>query len=297
MKNAFQFLNLSDKFTLVYMILNIVYISFGYNRIQEPLPILLIFISLCVVLVYLSFQDHELKDKESRFVKRLVRFLHLWFNPIMFAYFFEATSKVNHVIFYSFLDPIFQRWDFRIFGYQPAMQWGKMWDTYLIQEVLHFSYFAYYLMILCVPLYFYMKKDEEIFKRIIFNISFVFFGCYFIYMFLPVAGGRALEGAFDLTIQYRYGLFTHIMALIYRSTTHMGGAFPSSHVAIALTISMISAKFMKVLPFILFPITFLLAIATVYCHYHYFVDVLSGVIYGVLMYCLSENIYKKVKNI
>lgn len=296
MKDRFSFLNLTDQFTLVYMVLNIVYILFGYQRIEDPLILLAVFVSLCAVLFYLAFRDRELSEKPVKIYTRIIRFLHLWFTPIMFAFFFEATSKVNQVIFSQFLDPVFQSMDFSLFGYQPAMIWGTTWDSWLIQEVLHFSYFAYYLMIFGVPLYLYLKREESVFKQVVFNISFVFFSCYFIYMFLPVIGGRALDGAYDLTIQYRYGVFTHIMAMIYRSTSHLGGAFPSSHVAVAVTISLISTKYFKILPYILFPITFLLAVSTVYCHYHYFVDAVAGVIYGIIMYCISENIYKKLKN-
>jgi len=294
-KNLFGLLNKTDILTFVYLLINILYVLIGYKRVDHPQTLLVTLFSILVAMFVIAFYDQQLSIKPKRLVYRLTHFVHLWYAPIMYGYFFEATSRVNRVIFKDFLDHIFQKWDFLIFGYQPAMHWGTVWDWYWLQELLHFSYFAYYLMIFGVPFYIYFRKKEEIFKRLVFNITFVFYCCYLIYMILPVIGGRALEGAFDLTIEYRYGIFTHIMAFIYRSTPHLGGAFPSSHVAIALTICLISMRYYKYLPYVLFPITFLLAVSTVYCHYHYFVDTIAGVFCGLIFFYFSEKLYNRVK--
>ncbi len=287
--------NKTDLITIIYSLINMLYIIYGYSKVEHPLKLIVSFLSIIVFIIAISHFDTSGSLLRREYKKRLIRFLHLWSAPMFFAFFFEATSAVNLVVFKDFLDPFFQRLDYLIFAYQPAMEWGTRWDNYFIQELLHFSYFSYYLMIFGVPFLIYFKRKEEIFKRVVFNISFVFYCCYLIFMVLPVIGGRALEGAFELTVQYRYGIFTHLMAYIYRATPHLGGAFPSSHVAIAVCISLISSKYFKVLPYILFPITFLLSISTVYCHYHYFVDTIAGVIYGAGCYYLSEKLYNKLK--
>jgi membrane-associated phospholipid phosphatase len=106
-----------------------------------------------------------------------------------------------------------------------------------------------------------------------------------------VVGGRYIEGVKELTQTYRHGLFTHIMVYIYNTNSHWGGAFPSSHVAVALTISLISFRYFKYFAWILFVNTIFLSISTVFCHYHYFIDVIGGVIYGLLMYGVSELMY------
>jgi hypothetical protein len=90
-------------------------------------------------------------------------------------------------------------------------------------------------MILGLPLYLYFKKPEG-FRELIFNLCFVFYLCYFIYSILPVIGGRYIPEAMELTRLYRGGPFTHIMVFIYRNSNHLGGAFPSSHVGVAIII-------------------------------------------------------------
>lgn len=296
MSGFLKLFNRTDLITFIYCIINVFYIIFGFNRIEEASFLLISFVNIILALIFIAFFDKYLSNKMEKFSAKIFQFLHLWYAPIMYGFFFEATSKVNRLLFRNFLDPIFQNYDQLIFTYQPAIIWEQVWNGFFIQEVLHFSYFAYYLMILGIPLYLYLKSDKKIFKQAVFNISFVFYACYLIYMFLPVIGGRALEGAYELTIQYRYGVFTHIMAFIYRTSTHLGGAFPSSHVAIALTITLISLKHFKYLQYLLICITILLTISTVYCHYHYFIDAIAGLFYGTFMYLLSEYFYKRVKS-
>jgi len=110
-------------------------------------------------------------------------------------------------------------------------------------------------------------------------------------MILPVVGGRIYPEAHELTETYRHGLFTHTMVYIYKMNEHWGGAFPSSHVAVALTLTMIGFRYFRKFAWILLINTIFLSISTVYCHYHYFVDVIFGYIVGVIFFGISEFIY------
>ena len=245
-----------------------------------------------------------------------VRFIRFWYPITLLGFFFDAATQIDRVLFTEYLDPIFQYWDYLIFGYQPVVEWGLKWNSFVIQEFFHFNYFAYYLMIFGVPLYVYLHKGKAEFVRVLFNVLFVFFTCYVVFVFLPVAGGRIMENYYlsgvyykgytsyvasvrELTETYRHGLFTHIMVYIYRSSTHFGGAFPSSHVAVSLTIALLSFRYFKLLAWVLVLMTFFLAISTVFCHYHYFVDAVAGVLYGIVMFGLSELVYALigVKNV
>ena len=82
-----------------------------------------------------------------------------------------------------------------------------------------------------------------------------------------------------------------VMFFIYRNVPHWGGAFPSSHVAIALTLTLLSFRYFKKFSWLLLINTIFLSISTVFCHYHYFIDVLAGYIFGIVMFALSEIFY------
>jgi len=221
----------------------------------------------------------------------LLKLARYWYPAVLFAFLYTNTTKMDLGIFHEYLDPIMQGYDQLIFGYQPATIWGLNNNTFFWQEFFHYAYFSYYLMFIGIPLYIYIKYDIKEFIHAVTNLMFVFFACLVIYMILPVVGGRFDVNLTKLTIEYRHGLFTHIMAFIYQRNDHWGAAFPSSHVAIALTLFLVSYKYIKGFALIILIHVILLAISTVFCHYHYAVDVIVGLIYGFIMYGISEIVF------
>ena len=273
-----------DFITFVHIFLNLFYIILGWKKIHNSFQHFLIFSIIGILIVLLNKFSANSK---------IVAFFYDWYPILALTYFFEVTSVLNKVIFPNFLDPFFQKIDFAIFGYQPAIYWGTHFDNFFLQELLHFGYFCYYLMIPGIGFYYYFK-DKKKFYRFVFSISFLFYLCYSIYAVFPVIGGRALPGAMELTKTYRYGIFTRIMAFIYNNTKHLGGAFPSSHVAVAFAVTISVLRNNKLLGYFLLIITFLLSVATVYCHYHYFIDTIAGLIFGAAIFYLSLPVYKKL---
>jgi membrane-associated phospholipid phosphatase len=144
-----------------------------------------------------------------------------------------------------------------------------------------------------LPLYLYFKKPKA-FKELIFNLTFVFYMCYFIFSILPVIGARYIPEAMEITQTYRAGLFTHIMVFIYRTSNHLGGAFPSSHIAIALVLTVAALRHTKYMGYVFVVISFFLSLATVYCHYHWFIDAIAGIFAGVGGFYLAIWVHKKL---
>ena len=276
-----------DKISFIYIAFNIIYMIFGYYRVHNALLHLSVY-SLATVMIILlaTFQSKN----------KILTFIRDWYPILLSPYFFEATSAMNLVIIQEYTDVFFQKIDFIIFGYQPAIEWGTKLDNYVVQEIMHFAYFSYYAMIPIVA-YFIYSRSKETFYKFIFALSFVYFVCLIIYSMLPVVGGRYLEDALELTKIYRYGIFTRIMAYVYSHTAHWGGAFPSSHVAISVGVSIGALQYNKKLGYIISFVTFLLTISTVYCHYHYFIDAVFGVIFGISLFFAGQKIYTKMRTI
>jgi membrane-associated phospholipid phosphatase len=99
----------------------------------------------------------------------------------------------------------------------------------------------------------------------------------------------------ELTKVYRAGPFTHIMVFIYRSSHHLGGAFPSSHVAIAIVLTTGALRFARRLGYLFVLISLFLSLATVYCHYHWFIDAVMGIFTGVGGYYLANYAHRKLQ--
>lgn len=282
--NYLKKLFIYDKLVILYVIFSMLWIIISKNSIESPLTLflktfgVLIFISSVIIINH--FIDNPLS-----------RFLRYWYPIILLGFFFESVTKMDLFIFKEYLDPFFQHLDFMIFGYQPAVEWGLNYGNFFTYEFFYAAYFSYYVMIFGIPMALYTRSNKTDFIRALYNIMFVFVACYLVYIVLPVTGGRAIDGIKELTEVYRYGLFTHIMAFIYRTSTHNGAAFPSSHVAIAFILTFIAFRHFKKTAILMLIVTVFLSISTVFCHYHYFVDVIAGIIYSVIMFGFSELSY------
>ena len=273
----------TDKISFIYLAFNIIYMILGYSRVHNALLHLSIFILFAVgIFLLVAFPARN----------KFLIFLRDWYPIILSAYFFEATSAMNLVIIPEFTDVFFQKIDMMIFGYQPAIEWGAKLDNFVVQEIMHFAYFSYYALIPIVGFFIY-NKSKETFHKFMFAMSFVYYICLIIYSILPVIGGRYWEITMELTKIYRYGIFTRVMAYIYSHTTHLGGAFPSSHVAIAVAVSIAAVQHHKKTGYLVVFITFLLSLSTVYCHYHYFIDTIFGIIFGIALFLWGQKIYTK----
>jgi membrane-associated phospholipid phosphatase len=289
-----SFLSAIDFITLAFCGWILAYMSIGINRVFEPwkhLPIYLGIAMVVLIMAWLHKQDGW-NDAATKRAK-LLSFIRAIYPVLLFGYFFTSSHAFNRIIFTDWLDPWFMNIDNSLFGYLPSLQWGLKYDNLLLQELFHGAYFCYYPMIVGLPIYLYFKQPKA-FKELIFNLTFVFYLCYTIYSVLPVIGGRYIPEAMEITRTYAAGPFTHIMVFIYRHSNHLGGAFPSSHIAITLVLTVAALRFVRPMGLVFTIIAFFLSIATVYCHYHWFIDAVFGILTGIAGYYLANYTRSKL---
>ena len=290
-----RFLSAIDKITLLYCAWFVIYITIGIilGRAVDSGTHLLRHLLIAGFVLLLAFieRNSDLSQKPNHL--RALRFIRGIYPVALFPLFYTSLHSVCLILFPDWLDPWFMELDRKIWGYYPSLDWGLRFNSWFIQEFFHFSYFSYYLMIIGLPIHLYMKKKPA-FQELIFNLTFVFYCCYVFYSLIPVVGGRILTDAYQLTLSYRGGLFTHIMAFIYSHSGHWGGAFPSSHVAIAVVLTIAALKFTRRWGYVFGVASLFLTIATVYCHYHWFVDAVAGLVTGVLGYYAGNWIRLKL---
>jgi membrane-associated phospholipid phosphatase len=272
-----------DIISLFYVLFSLVYIAIGYKRVPDAAWHFGAFLAIGFFILLLTRIHHQ----KSGIV---LSFFRYWYPFILLNYFFQASTIVNHVIFPSFIDGFFQDIDKMIFGYQPVREWGMRYSNVIIQEVFHFAYASYYLVVPGIAFLIFFRK-REYFEKYVFTVAFVFYACYITYYFLPVVGGRYWQDLYELTMTFRGGPFTRIMAFIYTQSQHFGSAFPSSHVAITVVVNIATFNYSRKLAYWLAPLSFILSIATVYCHYHYFIDAVFGILYGVGSYYPAIKLY------
>jgi membrane-associated phospholipid phosphatase len=77
---------------------------------------------------------------------------------------------------------------------------------------------------------------------------------------------------------------------IYRHLESDGAAFPSSHVALAALVLYYTVRYARSAAWVVGPLVISLIVATVYCRYHYAIDVLAGLAMASLLIPLWRRI-------
>ncbi len=200
------------------------------------------------------------------------------------------------------------QWEQQLFGCQPSVLFMEKLPWLAVSELFYASYFSYYIMIAGVGIALFLRSRQQFFHYVS-VVSFLFYVCYFIYIFLPVIGSRAFFRQVDgymlpaatqqLAVTDAYpeavqaGVFFQIMKWVYRVFEAPGAAFPSSHVAVALCTVFFSFRYLRRIRYLHLAVALLLCLSTVYCRYHYVVDVLAGLVAAAVLIPTGNWLYFK----
>jgi membrane-associated phospholipid phosphatase len=239
----------------------------------------------------------------------LIAFLRHFYPVILYAGLFAETGWLNQMVIKGYLDPAIIHLDHAMFGNQPSLLFMQRLPYLLVSEVFYGAYFSYYLMIGGVGIALYITNRAAFFRYIA-VMSFVFYVCYLIYIFVPVIGppiffrsifgyslppelqNLASNSAYPEAI--KSGMFFRIMKWIYAVFEAPGAAIPSSHVAIALCTVFFSFRYLRSVRWPHLILAILLCLATVYCRYHYVADVLAGLVTAALLIPAGNWLYDKL---
>lgn len=219
---------------------------------------------------------------------RLLNFFRYYYPVLMFLFMYEETGRLNMLFHTHLLDDVVIKWEMAFLGFQPAVMFHRVFHWALFSEYMHLAYFSYFFLFSLIPLYFYAKGHYKEFFETIFATSFVFYMCYLIFIVFPVAGPRVVIPGLSDELRPGY-IFVWIMGKIYDVGEIPGGAFPSSHCAIATVILIATFRHIKSRWFrvaMLVDVVSLYA-ATVYGRYHYVADVIVGIAVGIFCYYIA----------
>jgi len=258
----------------------------------------------CLILVHVLIRLH-CRGHPSNLLDILRHFYPL----LLYLFFFAETGWLNRMIFKEYMDPIAIHWDQALFGYQPSIVLMQKFPYPTLSELFYAAYFSYYLMIAGVGLALFLRNRGQFFHYVS-VVSFVFYICYIIYIILPIIGPRVfLEpvGGYILPEASRLlapnafypdtvqrGIFFKLMAFIYRVFEAPGSAIPSSHVAIAVCTLVFSFFYLRRIRYLHLAMVILLCLATIYCRYHYVVDVMAGLTAAAILVPLGNRLYHSV---
>lgn len=238
---------------------------------------------------------------------KVLEFLRHFYPVLLYIWFFSETGWMNRMFFQNYLDPIAIRCDQALFGCQPSVLLMAKLPYLAVSEVFYAAYFSYYIMIAGVGYALYLRDRRQFFHYVS-VISFIFYVCYACYIVLPIIGPRVFfhdvphyqlpDSVQRLALVETYpeaiksGVFYRLMGVIYRVFEAPGAALPSSHVAIALCTVFFSFRYLRPIRYLHLGVAVLLCLATVYCRYHYAIDVLTGILTTALLLPLANRLYR-----
>ena len=164
---------------------------------------------------------------------------------------------------------------FGIHGSHVNLVWMQRMPYLWLSEPMHFAYWAYYLLIGLPPLALMLLGRTAALRDLVFRLMLTYLTCYAIYLVYPVYGpGLTLPRyAGPLTD----GPFYRLVDSALGAGDSPGSAFPSSHVAGAVTIAYACSRWLpRRIATLLWLEAIGVLVSTVYTQNHFPVDALAG---------------------
>ncbi|MBK7096059.1 MAG: phosphatase PAP2 family protein [Saprospiraceae bacterium] len=273
--------NAADYATILYALTTAIWILIFFEKIENPLDKLL-FRAGIIGFIVLLFNIRSAKFND------LIFFIKISYSSALLVYWYGETSALNTVLFAPF-DQILYDADQLLFGYQPSIVFPDFFSQALISEIMHLGYFSYYVLNAIAILLYYLYDRPQTLKTV-FIIVFSFFIYYWFFILFPSIGPQ-----YFLPVELRNVPHGLVFQDGIRFLLHWGekptGAFPSSHVGMALIFMILIYRISKKSFWLLMPVTLILTFATVYLKAHYFIDVIGGIVSGIIIYWISIRIH------
>ncbi len=247
---------------------------------------------------------------------KLTMFLRILAQMLTLSWWYPDTYELNRVL--PNLDHLFASCEQWLFGCQPSLLFAEKVPWAWFSELMCLSYVSYFPLMLIVCLYYFFQRYTE-FRMTAFVLLASFYAYYVIFVLLPVTGPqfyylavgteKIAAGIFPnigdwfLTHSERMaapgwsdGFCYYLLDLTHDAGERPTAAFPSSHVGITTIVMLLALRTRSWrLSLTILPFYVLMCFSTVYIYAHYAIDVLAGLITGVLFFYLFLKIYQKYK--
>jgi len=271
-------------------ILNFVFLSsltlvtvLFYRKVANPLLLITLYTGLIFLQILLIGTKYR-----GNFLKLVY---DLIFPTACILIIFDSLEQLVHFINPRDIDPLLIKLDYLIFNGHPTVMMESIMAP-LLTDVLQTAYSTYYFLPVALGIALKIRGDEKAFDQSLFLIMLCFYLSYIGYMLMPAIGPRftinhlqerALEGLF---------IAGPLQELLNGLEGTKRDAFPSGHTAITLTVVYLAWRFEKKLFAVFLPVALALIVSTVYCRYHYVVDVIGGVALTLITILLGEKYYE-----
>ena len=217
--------------------------------------------------------------------------LRHWYPVLVFFPLFAEMNQLVNMFFPFWANTWLIKLDYALFGVHPTV-WFESVATPALTELMVIFYLTYFLLIPAAALPLYLKKKGREFDSLMFNTSLAYYLSFVAFLFFPAVSPRItmahLQGG-----PLEGGLLIGLLDWVQSFGGIHGGAFPSSHVAVAFAILFSAYRYERRVFYALLPFVLGLAVSTTYCRYHYAVDAIAGALLGLVAVVLGQKLYAR----
>lgn len=253
---------------------------------NQRIPMASLLISIYSSLIFAQILLIAVKNK-GRFVGHVY---DLIFPIICILVVFDSMEWFVHHVNPRDIDPLLIRLDYMIFKGYPTVMLEKIMSP-LLTDILQIAYTTYYFLPIILGVILKFEGKDEEFNRSLFLIVFCFYLSYLGYILMPALGPRYTMHHLQTSELESFLVAEPIQSLLNNLEGIKRDAFPSGHTGIALLVLGLAYRFQKKVFWLFLPVVIALVFSTVYCRYHYVVDVIGGVGLTVLTLFFGEKYY------
>lgn len=282
---ASSFFSPLDIATAFYVVVSGIYLCFGVSGLEDVLPHFASRVGLLIMIICIVYFN-------KKYPSKYMGLLRSTYPVLLLSFFYTETGYLKNIIFHNNLDDYFVRAEQWLWGFQPSLKFSEWMSQKWFNEFMNICYFSYYPLILAICIIFYFDNKQHSSKSI-FTIVFSFYLYYMFYDLVPVVGPQFHFNTLyteDPPPYYVGKFMRYILTTLEKPT----GAFPSSHVGIALIISVISFRHLRKYFYYSLLFVFGICFATVYLKAHYLVDVIGAILTVPIMMGISSFLYNKL---
>jgi membrane-associated phospholipid phosphatase len=261
-----------------------------YRRLPDPGELLLrfgimgLFLGLMVVLA---------RRDERQALPPALRVVVDFYPTAFIPFVFESLGPLIPAARGAPRDHVLIAWDRALFGTDPTV-WLERFVSPFWNDFFHIAYTSYYFLPLIVGGLLWERNLPEA-RRFIFVLTFGFYVSYAGYFTIPALGPRYALADRQTMASLQTTPVSKAIAEAIDEVEHTKlDVFPSGHTMIAAAVLIFAYRRARRAFWVMLPIVACLLVSTVYCRYHYVVDVIAGLVLAAAAVPFGNALYDRL---
>ncbi len=258
-----------------------------YSRLQSPKEVFGMLAALAAGVLLVAW----LSRRETSLPMPLQIFVN--FYPAAYLpLFFNVLGPLIEALRGGPRDDLLIAADRALFGVDVTV-WAERFVTPFRNDLFAVAYTTYYFLGLTLGgLLFALRRADA--RRFFFTVVLAYHVSYAGYFVIPGLGPRVTLGSVQTVSVHDTPISKAIDDTLNALEHTKYDVFPSGHTMIAVVVLIVAFQRLRPAFWFFLPVATCLVISTIYCRYHYAIDVIAGIILASLVVPLGDRLYDRL---